>query len=132
MNEIYEIKYIGTHMYHLENILEKELFKSLRTHCRNDRGSILLLSKEAIDKVMQKTMDSGKEFIYKEMSLKEKDLILDIPFSGSTSLELVLGPDTFSLLQQYCLWNEKIMIMVLNKAVKKEINSFDREEASND
>jgi hypothetical protein len=26
MNEIYEIKYIGTHMYHLENILEKELF----------------------------------------------------------------------------------------------------------
>jgi hypothetical protein len=132
MNEIYEIKYIGTHMYHLENILEKELFKSLRTHCRNDRGSILLLSKEAIDKVMQKTIDSGREFIYKEMSPKEKDLVLDVPCFGSCGLQYLLGPDTFSLLQQYCLWNEEIMIMVLNKAVKKELNSFEREEASND
>ena len=119
-------------MYHLENILEKELFKSLRTHCRNDRDLILLLSKEAIDKVMQKTIDSGREFIYKEMSPKEKDLVLDVPCFGSCGLQYLLGPDTFSLLQQYCLWNEEIMIMVLNKAVKKELNSFHREEASND
>ena len=41
-------------------------------------------------------------------------------------------PDTFSFLQQYCLWNEEIMVMVFNKAVNEELNSFDREEASND
>ncbi len=131
MNEKYENRYIGTHMYHLESVLEEELFKSLRTHCKNDRGSILLLSKEAIDKVMQKTMDSGKEFIYKEMSPKEKDLVLDVPFSNSCSLLSILEPDTFSLLQQYCLWNEEIMIMVFNKAIEGELKATG-EEASND
>ena len=124
MNDQYEDKYIGSHMYHLENVIEKELFNTLRTHCKNDRGLILLLSKEAIDKVMQRTMDSDSEFIYKEMSPMEKNQVLDVPFPCSTGLQSILGPDTFSLLQQYCLWNEEIMIMVFNKAVKEELNSF--------
>ncbi len=81
---------------------------------------------------MQKTMDSGREFIYKEMSPKEKDLVLDVPCFGSCSLLSILGPDTFSLLQQYCFWNEEIMIMVLNKTIREELNSSDGEEASND
>jgi hypothetical protein len=72
MNDQYEDKYIGSHMYHLENVIEKELFNTLKTHFKNDRGLILLLSKEAIDKVMQRTMDSDSEFIYKEMSPMEK------------------------------------------------------------
>lgn len=131
MNEIYEIKYIGTHMYHFESVLEKELFKSLKTHCKNDRGSMLLLSKEAIDKVMQETMDSEREFIYKEMTPKEKDQVMDVPFSCTNSLELFLGPDTFALLQQYCLWNEEIMIMVLNKAIEGELKVAGKE-VSND
>ncbi len=80
---------------------------------------------------MQKTMDSGKEFIYKEMSPKEKDLVLDVPFSNSCSLLSILEPDTFSLLQQYCLWNEEIMIMVFNKAIEGELKATG-EEASND
>ena len=132
MNDQYEDKYIGSHMYHLENVIEKELFNTLKTHCKNDRGLILLLSKEAVDKVMQRTMDSDSEFIYKEMSPMEKNQVLDVPFPCSTGLHSILGPDTFSLLQQYCLWNEEIMIMVFNKAVKEELNSFDREEASNE
>jgi hypothetical protein len=132
MNNQYEDKHIGSQMYNLENILEKKLFNTLRAHCKNDRGLILLLSKEAIDKVMQRTMDSGREFIYKEMSPAEKDQVLDVPFPCSTGLHSILGPDTFSLLQQYCLWNEEIMIMVFNKAVKEELNSFHREEASHD
>ncbi len=65
------------------------------------------------------------------MSPKEKDLMLDVPFSCSCSLQSVLGPDTFSLLQQYCLWNEEIMIMVLNKAIEGELKATE-EEASND
>jgi hypothetical protein len=73
MNDQYEDKYIGSQMYNLENILEKKLFNTLRAHCKNDRGLILLLSKEAIDKVMQRTMDSDSEFIYKEMSPMEKN-----------------------------------------------------------
>jgi hypothetical protein len=131
MNETYENKYIGTHIYRLENILEEELFKSLKTHCKNDRGLMLLLSKEAIDKVMQKSMHSDREFIYKEMSPKEKDVVLDVPFPCSTGLQSILGPDTFSLLQQYCLWNEEIMIMVFNTAVEGELKVAE-EEASND
>ena len=132
MNNQYEDKHIGSQIYNLENILEKELFNTLRTHCKNDRGLILLLSKEAIDKVMQRTTDSGREFIYKEMSPAEKDQVLDVPFPCSKGLQSILGPDTFSLLQQYCLWNEEIMVMVFNKAVKEELNSFHREEASHD
>ena len=38
MNDQYEDKYIGSHMYHLENVIEKELFNTLKTHCKNDRG----------------------------------------------------------------------------------------------
>ena len=131
MNETYENKYIGTHIYHLENILEEELFKSLKTHCKNDRGLMLLLSKEAIDKVMQKTRHSDREFIYKDMSPKEKNQLLEVPFFSSCSLQSVLGPDTFSSLQQYCLWNEEIMIMVFNQAVEGELKIAE-EEASND
>ena len=116
MNNQYEDKHIGSQMYNLENILEKKLFNTLRAHCKNDRGLILLLSKEAIDKVMQRTMASSREFIYKEMSPMEKNQVLDVPFPCSTGLHSILGPDTFSLLQQYCLWNEEIMIMVFNKA----------------
>jgi hypothetical protein len=132
MNNQYEDKHIGSQIYNLENILEKKLFNTLRAHCKNDRGLILLLSKEAIDKVMQRTMASSREFIYKEMSPMEKNQVLDVPFPCSTGLHSILGPDTFSLLQQYCLWNEEIMVMVFNKAVKEELNSFDREEASNE
>ena len=131
MNEKYEDKYIGSHMYDLESVLEKELFNTLKTHCKNDRGLMLLLSKEAIDKVMQRTMDSDREFIYKEMAPEEKDQVLDVPFPCSTGLQSILGPYTFSLLQQYCLWNEEIMIMVLNKAIEGELKVAGKE-ASND
>ena len=131
MHETYKNNPIDSHMNHLKDVLEKEVFTTLKKYCKNDKSLMLLLPKEAIDKTMQKTRDSGRKFICKELSSREKELVPNVPLLIPDSLKFILGPDTFSLLQQYCLWNEEIMIMVLNKAIEGELKVAGKE-ASND
>jgi hypothetical protein len=130
LRSILDEVYVRKHANHLQSILDQGVLSKLKKHCNGDESEMLLITKESVEKVMQKTKGTGGKVIYKELTPAEKNEVLDVPMYDSDHIESILGLETFDLLKRYCLWNEEVMITIINKAVTAELNT--EENKSND
>ncbi len=118
---------IENHVNHLQSILDGDLFNTLRNHFSDDEVEMLLFTKEAVDRFIQKSINSGKKIILNEQVPYQKDKANEVSLNHSSSFKSILGSNTYSSFYEYYSGNEEIMIKVINDILRDELNKMKME-----
>jgi hypothetical protein len=135
MKKYEENKHIKTVLNHIEEVLEKNVFKALQIHCKKNKREMLLTIKRAVGMKMWEAgngMKKGDDYCFMQMIYEERRMIQELhPHFISSILQPLIGEHQNRLFNQYCMYSEAIVTMTINNIVRLELGMPVKEESLN-